>query len=67
MEACDLLVEQPFELLATNLVLVEVKVEEVGIQRLGCGLVLGVVVRLEVRVFQALLDGVPVAGVDWGC
>jgi hypothetical protein len=64
VEVGDLVVEQPLELLAANLVLHPVECEEVRVQRLGRRLVLGVVVGLQVRVLEALANVIPLAGVD---
>lgn len=41
-----------------------IEVEEVGIKRRSDGLIIGVVIGLEVRVAESLLDGETLLGVD---
>lgn len=64
VEARNLLIQQPLELVAANLLLHQVKLEERWVQGLGRWLVFRVVVRLKIRVLQALLNRVPLLGVD---
>jgi len=56
--------QEPLQLLATDVLLVKVEVEEAWLERLCARLVLGIVIRLEVRVAEALLDRVASARVD---
>lgn len=63
-ERDDLLVQQLLQLLAVHVILHEVKLEKVRVQRLRGRLVLGVVVSLQIRVLQALVDSVSLSGID---
>lgn len=63
-ERDDLLVKQLLQLLAVHVILHEVKLEKVRVQRLRGRLVLGVMVSLQIRVLQALVDSVSLSGID---
>lgn len=64
LERDHLLVKQLLQLLAIHVVLHEIKLEEMRIQRLGRRLILGVVVGLQVRVLEALGNGVSLPGIN---
>ena len=42
---------------SANIILMEIKFEELGVERGSYGLVLGIMVSLEIRVLKRLFDG----------